>query len=65
MKTIETIKRENYFITLYDLIEDKLEEIRKANGWKKMTDERYKAAMEKIANDLNVNAADLMNYYEE
>ena len=31
-KTIEMLKNENYYIELYDLIEDKLEEIRKANG---------------------------------
>ncbi len=64
-KTIEMLKNENYYIALYDLIEDKLEEIRKANGWKKMTEARYEEAMEKVAEDLGADVEDLKAYYED
>ena len=64
-KTIEMLKNENYYIELYDLIEDKLEEVRKANGWKKMTEDRYEEAMKKVAEDLGADAEDLKAYYED
>lgn len=64
-KTIEMLKNENYYTTLYDLIEDKLEEIRKANGWRTMTEKRYEEAMEKIAEELGADAEELKAYYED
>ena len=64
-KTIEMLKNENYYIELYDLIEDKLEEVRKANGGKKMTENRYEEAMEKVAEDLGADVEDLKAYYED
>ena len=64
-KTIEMLKNENYYIELYDLIEDKLEEVRKANGWKKMTEDRYEEAMKKVAEDLGADVEDLKAYYED
>jgi hypothetical protein len=64
-KTIEMLKNENYYITLYDLIENKLEEIRKANGWKNLNGDRYEKAMEKVAEDLGADAEDLKAYYED
>ena len=65
MKTIETIKKENAYIALYDLIEDKLEAIRKANGWRKWTDERYDKAMKDVAKELEVDADELKEYFED
>ena len=64
-KTIEMLKNENYYIELYDLIEDKLEEVRKANGWKKMTEDRYEEAMKKVAENLGADVEDLKAYYED
>lgn len=64
-KTIEMLKNENYYIELYDLIEDKLEEIRKANGLRTMTDKRYEEAMKKVAEDLGADVEDLKAYYED
>lgn len=64
-KTIEMLKNENYYVELYDLIEDKLEEIRKANGWKNLNGNRYDKAMNEIAENLNANAEELKAYYED
>ena len=64
-KTIEMLRNENYYTTLYDLIEDKLEEIRKVNGWKNLNGGRYGKAMDKIAEDLGADAEDLKAYYED
>ena len=64
-KTIEMLKNEHYYIALYDLIESKLEEVRKANGWRKMTENRYEEAMEKVAEDLGVDVKDLKAYYAD
>ena len=51
--------------TIYDLIEDKLEAIRKANGWRKWTDERYDKAMKDVAKELEVDADELKEYFED
>ena len=64
-KTIEMLKNENYYVELYDLIEDRLEEIRKANGWKNLNGDRYEEAMKKIAENLNADAEELKAYYED
>ena len=64
-KTIEMLKKEHYYITLYDLIENRLEEIAKANKWRTMTDDRYEKAMEQIAEELNADADELKEYYED
>lgn len=64
-KTIEMLKNENYYVELYDLIEDKLEEIRKANGWKNLNGNRYNKAMNEIAENLNADAEELKAYYED
>ena len=64
-KTIEMLKNENYYVELYDLIEDKLEEIRKVNGWKNLNGDRYDKAMNEIAENLNADAEELKAYYED
>ncbi len=64
-KTIEMLKNENYYAELYDLIEDEIENIRKANGWRTMNEKRYIEATNKIAEAWNVDADELRDYYGE
>jgi hypothetical protein len=64
-KTIEMLQKEYYYITLYDLIENRLEEIRKSNHWRNLTDARYEIAMDEIAEELGADAEDLKAYYDD
>ena len=64
-KTIEMLKNEKYYAPLYIIIEDEIENIRKAEGWRKVTDERYEEAMNRIAEAWNVDADELREYYED
>ena len=64
-KTIEMLQNEHYYIALYDLIEEKLEAIRKANKWRNFDGDRYEAAMEKVAEELGADVEDLKAYYED
>ena len=64
-KTIEMLKNEKYYAELYDLIEDEIENIRKANGWRTMNEKRYIEATNKIAEAWNVDADELRDYYGE
>ena len=64
-KTIEMMKNEKYYAPLYIIIEDEIENIRKAEGWRKVTDERYEEAMNRIAEAWNVDADELREYYED
>ena len=65
MKTIATLKQEHYYIVLGDLIENRLDEMRKARGWRKLTDARYEELMSELAAEWNVDADALRDYYEE
>ena len=62
-KTIEMLKNEKYYAPLYIIIEDEIENIRKAEGWRKVTNERYEEAMNRIAEAWNVDADELREYY--
>ena len=65
MKTIEELKATYYYETLYDEIEARIEEIRKAKGWRTVNEKRYNEAMNEIAKEWDTDADALKEYYEE
>lgn len=65
MKSFKEWAKKIYWIEWYDYIDDKLDEYRKAQGWKKWTEERIDKALQAIAETEGVNAEELAREYLE
>lgn len=65
MKNFNEWAKSIYWVEWYDYIEDKLEEYRKTQSWKKWTDERINKALQAIAEKENINADELVREYLE
>lgn len=66
MKNVEMLKKEfSSYCTLYDMIECRIAEIAKENGWLVVNDVRYLHAMEQIAKEWDANLEELLEYYAD
>lgn len=65
MKNFNEWVKKIYWVEWYDYIEDKLDEYRKAKGWKRWTEERIDKALKEIAEKEGVNAEELAREYLE
>lgn len=66
MKKLSTVSKTlSSYITLCDYIEDALMAKKKAAHFRKWTDERYIACLTEIAAELDVDPAELIEYYFE
>ena len=63
--TIESLQKKFYWCTLYDMIDCRIAEIAKENGWLVVNDIRYMHAMEQIAKEWDANLAELLEYYAD
>ena len=63
--TIESLQKKFYWCTLYDMIDCRIAEIAKDNGWLKVDDKRYNIAMEQIAEEWQIDVEMLKEYFED
>lgn len=63
--TIENLQKKFYWCTLYDMIECRIAEIAKENGWLVVNDIRYMHAMEQIAKEWDADLTELLEYYAD
>ena len=62
-KTIETLQNEYYWEDLYIIIQDKMEEYKKAKKWRGWNRAKEDEAIKAVADELGADVEDLKNYY--